>query len=98
MPGGTATTRYRVTRKRNTKRLKHTGNLLERSYRQKASVKSRLKSHLDLSQKESILYAESSCARKGTVGIDFLVTSTNGDRKFMQPIRITSRPSSRIGK
>ena len=31
-----------------------------------------------------------------TVDIDHLVTSRNGDRKFMQSIRITSRPPSRI--
>ena len=33
---------------------------------------------------------ESSCARKETVDIDILVTSTNGDRQIMQSIRITS--------
>ena len=32
-------------------------------------------------------------ARKETVNIDILVTSRNGDRKIMQSIRITSRPS-----
>ena len=31
---------------------------------------------------------ESSCSRRETVGIDILVTSWNGDRKIMQPIRI----------
>ena len=41
---------------------------------------------------------ESSCARKETVDIDILVTSRNGDRKIMQPIRITSRPPSRKRK
>ena len=35
---------------------------------------------------------EFSHARKGTVDIDILVTSRNGDRKMMQSIRITSRP------
>ena len=34
---------------------------------------------------------EPSCARKETVDIDILVTSTNDDRKIMQSIRITSR-------
>ena len=29
-----------------------------------------------------------SCARKGTVNIDILITSRNGDRKIMQSIRI----------
>ena len=38
---------------------------------------------------------ESSCARKETVDIDILATSRNGDRKIMQSIRITSRPSTR---
>ena len=41
---------------------------------------------------------ESSCARKETVDIDILVTFTNGDRKIMQSIRMTSRPTSRIRK
>ena len=41
---------------------------------------------------------ESSCARKETVDIDILVTSRNGDRKIMQSIRITSRPTSRKRK
>ena len=31
---------------------------------------------------------ESSCVRKETVDIDILVTSRNGDIKFMQSIRI----------
>ena len=37
---------------------------------------------------------EFSCARKQTADIDILVTSRNGDRKIMQSIRVTSRPSS----
>ena len=41
---------------------------------------------------------ESSCARKETVDIDINVTSRNGDRKIMQSIRITSRPSSSVKK
>ena len=41
---------------------------------------------------------ESSCAGKGTVGIDIHVTSRKGDRKIMKPIRITSRPLLRIWK
>ena len=36
---------------------------------------------------------ESSCATKETVDIDTLVTSRNGDKKIMQSIRITSRPT-----
>ena len=41
---------------------------------------------------------EPSCARKETVDIDILVTSKNGDRKIMQSVRITSRPTSRKRK
>ena len=41
---------------------------------------------------------EPSRARKETVHIDILVTSRNGDRKIMQSIRITSRPTSRKRK
>ena len=41
---------------------------------------------------------DSSCARKKTVDIEILVTSRNGDRKIIQSIRITSRPSSRKRK
>ena len=41
---------------------------------------------------------ESTCARKGSIDIDTLVTSKNGDREIMQTIRITSRPPSKIRK
>ena len=43
---------------------------------------------------------ESSCTRKkNKIGdINVLLASRNGDRKTMKPIRITSRPSSRIRK
>ena len=41
-------------------------------------------------------FQESTCPRKETVNIDIFVTSRNGDRKFMQRIRIMSRPPSRI--
>ena len=41
---------------------------------------------------------EFSCVRKETVDIDILVTSRNGDRKIMQSMRITSRPTSRERK
>ena len=39
---------------------------------------------------------EFSCARKETVDIDILVTSSDGERKIMQSIRITTRPPSEI--
>ena len=35
---------------------------------------------------------------KETVDIDILVTSRNGGRKIMQPIRIISKPLSRMRK
>ena len=41
---------------------------------------------------------EFSCPRKEIVDIHIIVTSRNGDRKFMQPIRITSRLPSRKRK
>ena len=37
---------------------------------------------------------EFSRVRKGTVDIDMLATSRNGERKIMQSIRIASRPHS----
>ena len=37
-------------------------------------------------------------ARKETADIDILITSRNGDRKAMQPIRITRGPATRIRK
>ena len=36
-----------------------------------------------------------SCARKETVDTEILATSRNGDRKIMQSIRITRRPTTR---
>ena len=65
------------------------------------SVNSRLKATKIIGQRKAFYWQripESSCARKGTVDIDILVTSTNGDRKIMQSIRITSRPISRKRK
>ena len=41
---------------------------------------------------------QSSCARKEMVDIDVLETSRKSNRKIMQSIRITSRPSSRKRK
>ena len=60
------------------------------------SVNSRLKATKIIGQRQEI--PGSSFTRKETVDIDILVTSRNGDRKFMQSIRITSRPPSRIRK
>ena len=41
---------------------------------------------------------EFSCARRETADTDILVLSSNGDRKIMQSIRITSRPPLRKRK
>ena len=41
---------------------------------------------------------EFSFVRKETVDIHIIVTSRNGDRKIMQSVRISSRPTSRIRK
>ena len=65
------------------------------------SVNSRLKATKIISQRKAFYrhrIPEFSRARKGTVDIDILVTYRNGDRKVMQPIRITSRPPSRKKK
>ena len=61
-------------------------------------INSRLKVTKIISQRKAFYrqrIPESSCARKETVDIDILVTSPNGDRKIMQSLRITSRPTSR---
>ena len=93
-----ATTRHGLTRKRSTKRLKHTGNLFKKNLK---SLNSRLKATKIIGQRKAFYrqrIPESSCVRKETVDIDVLVTSRNGDRKIMQSIRIMSRPSSRKWK
>ena len=65
------------------------------------SVNSRLKATKVIGQKKTFYrhrMPEFSCARKKTVDIHNLVTSRDGDRKIMQSIRITNRPSLRIRK
>ena len=61
-----------------------------------------LLNHLDHRSKESILLDQNSRVSLAVQGrkllTDILVTSRNGDRKVMQSIRITSRPTSRIRK
>ena len=55
-------------------------------------------SHLDHRQKKAFyrqIILESSCVRKETFDIDILVTSSNGERKIMQSIRIACRPPLR---
>ena len=65
------------------------------------SVNSRLKATKIISQRKAFYrqrIPEPSCARKETVNIDILATSRDGDRKIMQSIRITNRPTSRKRK
>ena len=65
------------------------------------SVNSGLKASKIIGQKEAFYgqrIPQFRRAREETVDIDILVTSRNGDRKIMQSIRITSRPSSRKRK
>ena len=60
------------------------------------SVNSRLKPTKIIGQRKAFYkqkVAEFRCARKDIVDIEILVASRNGDRKVMQCIRITSRPS-----
>ena len=74
---------------------------LERTYSQKMSVNSTLKATKIIGQRKAFYrqrIPEFSCARKETADIDILLTSRNGDRKNMQSIRITSRPTSRKKK
>ena len=62
------------------------------------SLNSRLKATKIIGQRKAFYrqrIPEPSCARKETVDIDILVTFRNGDRKIMQSIRITSRPSTK---
>ena len=74
---------------------------LERAYSQKVPVNSGLKATKIIRQRKAfyrhriLVFIR---ARKETVDIDILVTSRNCDRKIMQSIRITSRPSLRKKK
>ena len=101
MQGGTATTRHGVSRKRSTTTSQHIWNLFRKNLQLKMSVNSRLKSTKIIGQRKAFKrqrIPESSCARKETVDIVILVTYRNDDRKIMQSIRITSRPTSRKRK
>ena len=65
------------------------------------SVNSRFKTTKFIGHRKAFyrqIIPECSCGKKKTFDIDILVTFRNGDRKIMQSIRITSRPSSRIRK
>ena len=65
------------------------------------SVNSRLKTTKIIGQSKAFFRQRipgSSCETKETVDIDIRATSRNGDRKTMQSIRKTSRPTSRKRK
>ena len=65
------------------------------------SVNSRLKTTKIIGQRKAFYrprIPQSSSARKETVDIDIFVMSRSGDRKIIQSIRITSRPTSRKRK
>ena len=101
MEGWTATTRHGVTRKRSTKRLKHTGNLFRKNLQLIMYGNSRLKATQIIVQRKAFYkqrISEFCCGRKENVDIGIPVTSRNGDRKILQSIRITGRHSSRIRK
>ena len=74
---------------------------LERTYSYNMFVNSGLKATKIIRQRKAFYrqrIPEFSLVRKGTIDIDILVTSRNGDRKIMQSIRITSRPPLRKRK
>ena len=88
----------RVTRKRSTKRLNHTGNLFRKNLQLKVFVNSRVNANKIVGQRKAFhrqRIPEPSCVRKET-DIEILVTSRNGSRKIIHSIRITNRPSTRI--
>ena len=65
------------------------------------SVNSRLRVTKIIGQRKAFYkqrIPESSYARKETVDIDILVTSSSGDRKIMRSVRVTRRPPLRIRK
>ena len=62
------------------------------------SVNSILKAMYIKGQGKAFYRQRISFARKEPVDTDILIVFTNGDRKTMQTIRITSRPSPRIRK
>ena len=70
MQGRRVTTNHGVTRKKDSKRLRHTDNLFRKNLQLK-----------DAFYRQRI--PESSCVRKETIVIEIFVTSKNGDRKIM---------------
>ena len=101
MQGWTAIPRHGVTRKRSTKRLRYTGNVFREPTVNRCLLILDLKAikAMSIIGQSKAFYRqripESRCARKETIDIDILETSRNGDRKIVQSIRITSRPTSR---
>ena len=72
--------RHGVTRKRSTKRVKHTGNLFRKNLQLEISVNSRLKAIQIMEHRKNYYrerIPESSCARNETAEIDILLTSRN---------------------
>ena len=80
----------------------HRGKLYRKNPRKKVSINSRLKAIYIIGQRKAFCgqrIPESSCARKETVDIEILITSRRkGDRKIMQPIKITSETPTRMRK
>ena len=73
--------RHGVTRKRSTKRVKHTGNLFRKNLQLEISVNSRLNAIQIMEHRKNYYrerIPESSCARNETAEIDILLTSRNG--------------------
>ena len=85
--------RHGVTRKRSTKRLKHTGNSFGKNLQliSKVSVNSRLKAISIIGQRKTFCrqrIVESSCMKKETVDSMYShpCNIKNGDRKIMKSI------------
>ena len=80
----------------------HRGKLYRKNPRKKVSINSRLKAIYIIGQRKAFCgqrIPESSCARKETVDLEILITSRRkGDRKIMQPIKITSETPTRMRK
>ena len=80
----------------------HTGKLYRKDPRKKVPINSRLKIIYIIGQWKAFCgqrIPEPSCARKETVDLEILITSRRkGDRKIMQPIKITSETATRMRK
>ena len=70
--------------------------------KKKVSINSRLKAIYIINQRKAFCgqrILESGCARKETVDREILITSRRkGDRKIMQPVRITSVTATKMRK